>query len=102
MSDSPLLSLVVPIYNLGTYLAPCLDSLLAPTLTDLEVVCVDYGSTDGSGALADEHARRDSRVRVLHVRNGGLGRARNIGLEQATGRYLAFAEQPRHSREPTA
>ena len=90
--SGPLLSVVVPIYNVGTYLVPCLDSLVAGALTDLEIICVDDGSTDGSGEIADEYAARDPRVRVLHVENGGLGRARNIGTEVATGRYLAFVD----------
>jgi len=88
----PLLSVVVPIYNVGTYLAPCLESLSAGTLRDLEIICVDDGSTDGSGEVADEFASSDSRIRVLHVQNGGLGRARNIGADAATGRYLAFVD----------
>lgn len=88
----PLLSVVVPIYNVGSYLAPCLDSLLAGTLQDLEIICIDDGSTDGSGELADLYAVKDDRLRVLHVENGGLGRARNIGSDEATGRYLAFAD----------
>ncbi|HEY7008931.1 MAG TPA: glycosyltransferase, partial [Jatrophihabitantaceae bacterium] len=92
LPDPPTLTVVVPIYNVGSYLRPCLDSILAGTLTDLDVVCVDDGSTDGSGAVAESYAARDDRVRVLHVENGGLGRARNIGAQAARGRYLAFAD----------
>jgi CDP-glycerol glycerophosphotransferase len=88
----PTLSVIVPIYNVGSYLAPCLDSILGSTLADIEVICVDDGSTDSSGGLADSYAERDRRVRVLHVENGGLGRARNIGTDAARGRYLAFAD----------
>ena len=91
-TTNPLLSVVVPIYNVGTYLAPCLESLLSASLTDLEIICVDDGSTDGSGELADQFAGRDPRIRVLHVENGGLGKARNIGLDVASGRYLAFVD----------
>lgn len=88
----PTLSVIVPIYNVGSYLGPCLDSILASSLTDIEILCVDDGSTDGSGELADNYAARDPRVRVMHVVNGGLGRARNIGAAAAHGRYLAFAD----------
>ena len=84
------LSVIVPIYNVGRYLAPCLDSIIASTLTDIKIICVDDGSTDGSGAVADDHADKDPRITVLHVENGGLGRARNIGTTQARGEYLAF------------
>ncbi len=86
------LSVVVPIYNVGSYLAPCLDSILASTLTNLDVICVDDGSTDGSGEVAVDYADKDDRVRVLHVENGGLGRARNIGMAHANGDYLAFVD----------
>ncbi|WP_375491728.1 CDP-glycerol glycerophosphotransferase family protein [uncultured Jatrophihabitans sp.] len=91
MSD-PLLSVVVPIYNVEAYLRPCLDSILASTLTDLEIICVDDGSTDASGAIAHEYAQRDARISVVTVENGGLGRARNIGLDRARGKYLAFVD----------
>jgi CDP-glycerol glycerophosphotransferase len=90
--EPPLLSVVVPIYNVGSYLAPCLDAVLGSTVTDLEVICVDDGSTDGSGEIAEAYAAEDPRVSVIHVTNGGLGRARNIGLDRATGRYLAFVD----------
>lgn len=88
----PQLSVVVPIYNAGEYLVPCLESLLASRLADLEIICVDDGSTDGSGLIADRFAERDRRLRVLHTPNHGIGRARNTGVGQASGRYLAFAD----------
>lgn len=89
---SPNLSVVVPIYNVSDYLIPCLESLTAQTLTDLEVVLVDDGSSDGSGDMADRFA--DGRVgwTVLHVPNGGLGRARNIGLDNSRSPFVAFVD----------
>jgi len=87
-----LLSVVVPVYNVEAYLAECLDSLLAQTWRELEVVVVDDGSTDSSGRIADEYADRDARVRVVHTANGGLGAARNEGLRHVTGEFLAFAD----------
>ena len=87
-----LLSVIVPAYGVGEYLPACLDSILAQTLTDLEVIVVDDGSPDESGEIADDFASRDSRVRVLHNENEGLGGARNSGARVATGKYITFAD----------
>jgi len=89
---SPLLSVVVPVYDVEAYLPAALESVLAQTHRNLEVVVVDDGSTDGSGAIADEYAGRDRRVRVVHTENRGLGAARNEGQRHATGELLAFAD----------
>jgi CDP-glycerol glycerophosphotransferase len=83
---------IVPVYNVGEYLLPCLESIAAQTLQDLEVIIIDDGSTDGSGEVADRFAADHEGWRVLHVENGGLGRARNIGLDHATGDYVAFLD----------
>ncbi|KAA1428509.1 glycosyltransferase [Nocardioides antri] len=90
--STPAVSVVVPAYDVAVYLPACLDSLLGQTLPDLEVVVVDDGSPDASGAIADEYAARDPRVRVLHVENGGLGAARNVGIREARGEYLGFCD----------
>jgi glycosyltransferase involved in cell wall biosynthesis len=87
-----LVSVVVPVYNVKVYLHECLDSLLASQHRDLEIVVVDDGSTDGSGAIADGYAARDPRVRVVHTSNRGLGAARNEGLKHISGDYIAFAD----------
>ena len=84
--------MVVPAYEVAAYLPACLDSVLAQTHRHLEVVVVDDGSPDASGAIAEEYAARDPRVRVVHTENRGLGAARNEGIRHATGRYLAFAD----------
>jgi CDP-glycerol glycerophosphotransferase len=89
---SALLSVVVPIYNVEDYLFSCLESLAAQTYPNLEVILVDDGSPDSSGAMADAFAAGREHWRVLHVENGGLGRARNIGLDAATGEYVAFVD----------
>lgn len=86
----PLVSVIVPVYNLERYLARCLDSILAQTLRDIEVIVVDDGSTDGSAALAEGYAARDARLRVIVQGNGGAGAARNAGMAVAGGDYLLF------------
>lgn len=89
----PRLTLIVPAYNVQGYIRECLDSVLQQDFTDFEIVAVDDCSPDGSGDIMDEFASRDSRVRVLHLsENVGLGRARNAGIEQATGDYLLFLD----------
>nr|MDT0660203.1 glycosyltransferase family 2 protein [Micromonospora sp. DSM 115978] len=87
-----LLTVVVPIYNVGSYLVECLESLAGQTYPDLEVVLVDDGSTDDSGRLAGEFAGSDGRFRLIRQPNQGLGAARNTGIEAATGEYLAFVD----------
>ncbi|NBM15762.1 bifunctional glycosyltransferase family 2 protein/CDP-glycerol:glycerophosphate glycerophosphotransferase [Streptomyces sp. GC420] len=93
----PRLTLVVPAYNVQGYLRECLDSVLQQDFTDFEIIAVDDCSPDASGAILDEYAALDSRVRVLHLpENIGLGRARNAGMEQATGDYLLFLDSDDH------
>lgn len=88
----PKFSIIIPVYNVAPYLRECLDSVLAQTLTDWEAICVDDGSTDGSGAILDEYAARDQRFRVIHQKNAGVGAARNAGLEIAKGEWICFAD----------
>lgn len=89
---APLLSIIVPFYGVQDYLADCLDSLRAQTLTDFEVIAVDDGSPDGSLAIAERYAAADPRFRVLRQPNQGPGPARDTGARVATGRYLAFVD----------
>ncbi len=84
----PCVSVVIPVYNVESYLAECLDSVLAQSMADLEVVCVNDGSTDGSLAILQAYAAKDARVRVLDCPNAGPSRARNLGLAQARGEYV--------------
>lgn len=88
----PTISVIVPVYNVEKYLRCCVDSILAQTFSDIEVLLVDDGSTDNSGAICDEYAEKDSRVRVFHKANGGVSSARNLGLDEATGKWLAFVD----------
>ena len=85
-------SVVIPVYNAERFLRFPLDSVLAQTHSDWECICVDDGSTDGSGAILDEYAAKDARFRVVHKANGGEGSARNAGLDLATGELVAFLD----------
>lgn len=88
----PKFSIIIPVYNVAPYLRKCLDSVLAQTFTDWEAICVDDGSTDGSGAILDEYAARDSRFRVFHKENGGVSSARNYALDNVKGEYVGFID----------
>lgn len=87
-----LVSIIVPVYNPGEYLIPCLQSLCDQSYKNLEIILVDDGSTDGSGAVCDEFARRDDRIKVIHQKNAGVSAARNGGLDAASGRYVFFLD----------
>ncbi len=88
----PKVSVIVPVYNVESYLPQCLESILAQTLDDLEIICVDDGSTDNSGKILDGFAAKDPRVRVLHRPNAGYGAAMNAGLDAAAGVYIGIVE----------
>ena len=92
MSKPAKVSVVVPVYNVTRYLRQCMDSIVGQTLREIEIICVDDGSTDGSGAMLDEYALRDKRVRVIHQANAGAGPARNAGMALAAGEYLFFCD----------
>lgn len=85
-------SVVIPVYNVEEYLRRCVDSVLAQTLSDLEIILVDDGSPDHSPAICDEYAQTDARIRVIHKTNGGLASARNAGMRMAQGAYLFFLD----------
>lgn len=86
------ISVIVPVYNVAQYLPQCVDSILSQDYRDLEVILIDDGSTDASGEICDQYAAKDSRVRVIHQKNGGAAAAKNAGLRVASGDYLAFAD----------
>lgn len=92
MLENPKVSVIVPVYKAESYLHRCMDSLLAQTFTDFEVLLVDDGSPDCSGEICDEYAKKDTRVKVFHKENGGVSSARNIGLEYAKGEWIAFVD----------
>ena len=92
MHETSLISVILPVYNIVGYLPKCMESLYGQTYSNLELVLVDDGSTDGSGALCDDCARADRRVVVYHKANGGLSDARNYGIERARGAYIACVD----------
>lgn len=92
----PKISVVVPVYKVQPYIRQCVDSLLAQTFGDIEIILVDDGSPDDCGAICDEYSLTDGRVRVIHRENGGLSRARNTGVEAARGKYICFVDSDDH------
>ncbi len=92
MDSRPLISVVVPVYNVVEYLEECVSSLTNQSFGDIEIILVDDGSTDGSSTMCDDLEKSDERIRVIHKENGGLSDARNTGIRFATGEYLSFID----------
>lgn len=90
--DRATISVIVPVYNVEKYLARCVDSILAQSYENLEVILVNDGSKDTSGRICDAYAGKDSRIRVIHKENGGLSSARNAGIDAASGDYITFVD----------
>jgi glycosyltransferase involved in cell wall biosynthesis len=86
------ISVIVPVYNVAPYLKRCVNSICKQTYRELEILLIDDGSVDESGVICDELAKTDDRIRVIHQENGGLSSARNTGLNQCTGEYIAFVD----------
>ena len=89
---NPKISIIVPVYNAEHYIHQCIDSILAQTFTDFELILVNDGSQDNSGSICNEYGKVDGRIRVLHKENGGQSSARNLGLNNATGDYIGFVD----------
>ncbi len=87
-----MVSVIIPVYNVEKYLKRCLDSVLGQTLADLEIICIDDGSTDGSGRILDDYQALDSRIQVFHKENEGYGKTMNLGLDMASGEYIGIVE----------
>lgn len=91
-NNNGLVSIIVPVYNVEKYLAECIESILNQSYENIEIVLIDDGATDSSGKICDAYAKKDSRIRVIHKVNGGLSSARNKGIEESCGSYLAFID----------
>lgn len=87
-----MISVIVPVYKVESYLHQCLDSILGQTYRDLEILLIDDGSPDRCGEICEEYAKKDSRIRVFHTKNQGLSAARNLGLREAKGEYIGFVD----------
>ncbi|MGM9600387.1 MAG: glycosyltransferase family 2 protein [Faecousia sp.] len=92
MSTSPLISVIIPVYNVEKYLQRCLDSVIEQTYKNLEVILIDDGSTDHSGEICDDYAAKDVRIHVIHQENQGVSAARNKGLDNVKGEYITFVD----------
>ena len=88
MNENPKISIIIPVYNVEQYLRHCLDSIINQTYKNLEIICIDDGSTDNSGKICEEYTSKDNRIKVIHKENGGISSARNVGLSLLTGSYV--------------
>ena len=97
-----MVSVIIPIYNVEKYIRQCIDSVLNQTYTQIEIILVDDGSPDNCGAICDEYAERDNRIKVIHKENGGLSDARNAGLAIAQGDFVYFLDSDDYLRKNEA
>ena len=88
----PIISIIVPIYNVGKYLPKCIESILNQTFKNFELILVNDGSTDNSGVVCDDYEKKDTRIKIIHKSNGGVSSARNAGLYVAKGEYIGFVD----------
>ncbi|MBS7046628.1 MAG: glycosyltransferase family 2 protein, partial [Eubacterium sp.] len=88
----PKISIIVPVCNVEKYLSKCLDSIVNQTLKEIEIICIDDGSTDDSGAILDSYSQKDSRIKVIHKKNSGYGNSMNVGMDCAEGEYIGIVE----------
>lgn len=85
-------SVIIPVYNTEKYFAECLDSVVNQTLKDIEIICINDGSTDNSGEILDEYAQKDNRIKIIHKKNEGVGITRNLGINTAVGEFVCFMD----------
>jgi len=90
--DKPRVSIIIPVFNVENYLKECLDSVVNQTLKDIEIICVNDGSTDGSLSILEEYKEKDERIKVISKLNGGYGHTMNVGMDAATGEYIGIVE----------
>lgn len=92
MIDSPLISVIVPVYKVEQYIGKCIESIICQTYTNLEIILVNDGSPDNCPKICDDYSKTDGRIKVIHKTNGGLSDARNVGMDRATGEYIGFVD----------
>ena len=92
MNNIPLVSIIVPVYNIEKYISKCIESVLSQTFKDWELILVDDGSTDNSGKICDEYALKDNRIKVIHKENEGVTATRDKGVKEAQGEFLFFID----------
>lgn len=97
--EKDLISVIVPIYNVGKYLEKCLKSIINQTYKNMEIILVDDGSTDNSGSICDKYVNVDSRINVIHKKNGGASEAKNVAIDIATGQYITFVDSDDYIQE---
>ena len=88
----PLITVIIPVYNIEAYIEKCIRSVIGQTYKNLEIILVDDGSSDNSGLICDKYAKKDTRIKVIHKKNGGLSDARNAAIDIAAGEYLTFID----------
>lgn len=86
------ISIIVPIYNTERYLEECIESIVSQTYKNIEIILIDDGSTDKSGQICDKYSKKDSRIKIIHQENKGIGQTRNVGLQYATGEYIGWVD----------
>ncbi len=91
----PLVSIIIPCYNVAAFMKKCLDTVCAQTLRDIEIICINDGSTDGTPDILREYEAADERIRIIDQPNAGVAAARNAGLDAACGKYIGFADPER-------
>jgi len=89
---NPLISIIIPVYNVADFLPACIESVIHQEYRELEIILINDGSSDNSGAICDNYAQQDKRIKVIHKQNGGLSEARNLGLDKAQGAYISFVD----------
>ena len=92
IGEKPMITIIVPVFNVEQYLPKCVDSIINQTYSNLEILLIDDGSQDRCGEICDEYAKKDSRIQVFHTKNRGLSVARNLGLQEAKGEYIGFVD----------
>ena len=100
--NNPKISVIIPVYNVEKYLSECLDSVISQTLKDIEIICVNDGSTDNSLQILKEYASKDTRIKIIDKENEGQGYARKVGLDVANGEYILFCDSDYYYSELTA